>query len=162
MHAAEYSREIAAWLAAGHSRNKKSRHRVSAHSALLQRSKLSMSTRDDELHECQQTSLHCGVNDPSTPAEVGFEIKFANSTHSLLRSLSTRPARQMASVLGRISDLINASMDAWTAIGGGGGVGGGSTDTSVLPGGGGGAAAPLSQTTESASRPLHGSMRAYL
>jgi len=121
-----------------------------------------MSVREAALHECQHISLQWGINDPTTPAELGRERAFANSTHSLLRSLSTNPARQTASVRGRTSALMNSRMEAVTAIGGGGGAGGGSTDTPVPPGGGGGAAAPDSHTTESAIRPVHGSMRAYL
>ena len=142
--------------------NRKSRQGVSAHSAPRHRSKLSTSTLEDELHECQQISLHWGTKEPTTPADAGLEIALENSMQSFTRSLSTNPARQIASVRGRISPLMNSRMEACTAIGGGGGTGGGSTDTPSPPGGGGGAAAPLSHTTESAKRPEQGSMRAYM
>jgi hypothetical protein len=46
-------REIAAWVCGGHSRIRNSLHGVSAHSAPRHVSKLSTSTRDAELHECQ-------------------------------------------------------------------------------------------------------------
>ena len=157
-----YNREMAACVDAGHSASRKSRHSVSAHSAPRHRSKLSTSVLEEELHECQQISLHCGTKEPTTPADAGLDIALENSVQSLTRSLSTKPARQIASVRGRISRLMNSRMEACTAIGGGGGAGGGSTDTPDPPGGGGGAAAPLSQTTESAKRPEQGSMRAYL
>ena len=63
------------------------------------------------------------------PADAGLEMALENSVQSLTRSLSTKPARQIASVRGRISFLMNSRMEACTAIGGGGGAGGGSTDT---------------------------------
>ena len=69
----------------------------------------------------------------------------------------------MASVRGRTSALTKSRRLAATAAGGGGGAGGGSTLTPpALPGGGGGAAEPDSQTTPSASRAVHGTMRAYM
>ena len=64
-----------------------------------------------------------------TPADAGLEMALENSLQSLTRSLSTKPARQIASVRGRISFLMNSRVKACTAIGGGGGAGGGSTDT---------------------------------
>jgi len=101
------------------------------------------------------------MNAPITPTRVDLDRIVANSVHSFARSLSTRPERQIASVLGRTSFLIKSIMLATTAIGGGGGVGGGVTETPP-PAGGGGAADPLSQITPSAILPRHGSMRAYL
>ena len=98
---------------------------------------------------------------PITPARLDLASAVANSAHSVARSLSTRPERQMASVRGRTSFLMKSLMLATTAIGGGGGVGGGVTETPPS-GGGGGAANPLSQITPSAILPEHGSMRAYL
>lgn len=79
-----------------------------------------------------------GMKDPITPDEAGFEIVFANSVHKRVRSLSTKPDKQMASVRGRISVLMNSRIEAVTAIGGGGGVGGGRTEVPVEPDGGGG------------------------
>ena len=81
--------------------------------------------------------LTYGMNEPTTPDEAGFEMALENSLHSLTRSLSTKPAKHIASVRGLISDLMNSRMDACTPTGGGGGVGGGRADTPVFPGGGG-------------------------
>lgn len=109
----------------------------------------------------KQSGDHYGMNAPITPARLDLESEVANSVQSLVRSLSTRPDRHIASVLGRTSFTMNSLMLATTDIGGGGGVGGGVTEMPP-PGGGGGAAKPLSQTTPSAILPAHGSMRAYL
>ena len=106
-------------------------------------------------------SSHKGIKAPMVPARVLLESAVANSKHSFDRSESKSPARQMTSVLGRISFLMKSRMLATTAVGGGGGLGGGFIETPP-PGGGGGAALPLSQTTPSARRASQGSMRAYL
>ena len=116
--------------------SRKSPHGVSAHSTPLQVSKLSTSVLDAELQECQHISPQMGMNEPRTPAVAGLDIVFANSRHSLERSLSISPAMQIASVRGLTSDLMNSRMLATIASGGGGGVGGGSTETPPVGGGG--------------------------
>jgi hypothetical protein len=76
------------------------------------------------------------MKDPTTPAVLGLDMEVMNSAHNLERSLSTNPARQIASVRGRTSRLMNSRMLDTTATGGGGGAGGGRTETPP-PGGGG-------------------------
>lgn len=160
-HAASFMRLMDACVDEGHSRSKNSWQGVSAHSAPLHVSKLSTSMFDAALHECQHMSTQYGMKEPVTPAVLGLDMDVMNSVHSRERSLSTSPARQMASVRGLISRLTNSRMLDTTAIGGGGGAGGGSTETPP-PGGGGGAALPDSQTTPSESLAEHGSIRAYM
>ena len=79
------------------------------------------------------------MKEPTKPAELGLDIEVMNSVHSLERSLSTNPARHMASVRGRTSRLMNSRISSAIAMGGGGGAGGGRTETPPPgdPGGGG-------------------------
>ena len=139
---------------------RKSEQSVSAHSGLRQFSKPSRSWLLEALQLWKHTWWQSGVNDPTVPTLVLVASMFANSVHSGARSVSTRPARQMALVRGMTSLRVNQLMDVATPMGGGGG--GGLSAVAEPPGGGGGYAMADSQTTPSAKLAEQGLSSAYM
>ena len=116
---------MAVCVAEGHSVVKNSEQSVSAHSGPWQFSKPSRSWLLEALQLWKHTRWQSGVNDPTVPTLVAVLNMVANSVQSGTRSVSTRPAKQMALVRGTTSLRVNQLMDVVTPMGGGGGGGGG-------------------------------------